>query len=165
MLPDFENAFWKPSQNSFYCDWSMLSGVGPLLAAVKMRQNLLVTDGLRCDFSEHLAASWWMHFPGHNRRCSVSEEGFWKDFQNCLLRFLMRKVEIQVSITASGMSPWLNCGCYIRWRIILQLLFLDELLADGLVLQCIFTGADTWTNELLYKDTKPYVGFSLQLTS
>jgi hypothetical protein len=35
----------------------MLSGVGPLLAAVKMRQNLLVTDVLRCDFSEHLAAS------------------------------------------------------------------------------------------------------------
>ncbi len=31
----------------------MLSGVGPLLAAVKMRQNLLVTDVLRCDFSEH----------------------------------------------------------------------------------------------------------------
>ncbi len=65
----------NPLRILFFCDWSMLSGVGPLLAAVKMRKNLLVTDGLRCDyFSENQAAS--MHFPGHNRRCSAFEEGF-----------------------------------------------------------------------------------------
>ncbi len=39
---NFEKAYWNPPQNSLHGDWLMFSSVDPSLAALKMRQNLLL---------------------------------------------------------------------------------------------------------------------------
>jgi hypothetical protein len=66
-------------QNSLHCNLSMFSSIVALLAAVKLRQNLLVTAS-QADFGmilqDHGEAS-CMHFLSKNRSCRSL-----KDFQN-----------------------------------------------------------------------------------
>jgi hypothetical protein len=57
------------------CDWANFSGVDPSLAAEKMPKfTSLVTFGV---ISQEQYA-----FSGSNRRYRVSDQGYWKGFQN-----------------------------------------------------------------------------------
>ncbi len=58
LIASFENAYWKPLQNSLHFDWSKFSSTEPSLAAV-----------VTCGFL-------YMLLQGQNRRCRVSEEDY-----------------------------------------------------------------------------------------
>ncbi len=70
LLTNFENAYWNPPQNSLPCDWSFFTSADLLLAAEKILKELIVTGGLRYDFTESQAAS-CLHFQSQNRRFRV----------------------------------------------------------------------------------------------
>jgi hypothetical protein len=59
----------------------MFSSADLSLAAGKMRKNYLVTGGFQYGFTESQAV-YCKHFQCQNRRFTVLEVGYWKDFQN-----------------------------------------------------------------------------------